>query len=36
MLGSSVGGEGADEAEWTARKGDWVIKELVEVGRADS
>ncbi|ORY55330.1 hypothetical protein BCR35DRAFT_284434 [Leucosporidium creatinivorum] len=30
VFGSSEGGEGADEAEWTARKGDWVVKELVE------
>lgn len=31
VFGSSEAGEGADEKEWIARKGDWVIKELVEV-----
>lgn len=36
VFGSSEGGEGADEAEWNARKGNWVVKELVEVRRAIS
>jgi charged multivesicular body protein 7 len=36
VFGSSQGGEGADEAEWNARKGDWVVKELVEVRPAVS
>ncbi|GAA5919940.1 hypothetical protein JCM1841_000057 [Sporobolomyces salmonicolor] len=30
VLGSSDLGEAADEAEWTTRKGEWVIPDLVE------
>lgn len=32
--GSQALGEGADEAQWTTHKGEWVVRELVEVSLA--